>query len=249
MGKDTKKPKIFSSGLNSAFTLAEVLITLGIIGIIAALTIPSVIKNIRHDELRQQFKKSYSVLSQAVLKASVELGENDLYKYCTYSNGSSYVNQTQCNNTFYNQLKIQGTRAYTLLPVNYNNTAIANFSSIGEPRPPYLLADGSSVFCNVNGYKINITVDVNGPMKRPNRVGYDIFYFFVGSGNKLSLDKPSANYTQAELDAMAPNIAIIAGHPCNKTSTQGGNGSGCSYYAMIDKNPDDPAKGYWESLD
>ncbi len=37
----------------TAFTLAEVLITLGVIGIIAALTIPSVSKNIRHDELRQ----------------------------------------------------------------------------------------------------------------------------------------------------------------------------------------------------
>ena len=47
-----------------AFTLAEVLITLGIIGIVAALTIPSLITNYKANKLRAQFLKSYSTVQQ-----------------------------------------------------------------------------------------------------------------------------------------------------------------------------------------
>ncbi|MDD3238364.1 MAG: prepilin-type N-terminal cleavage/methylation domain-containing protein [Candidatus Gastranaerophilales bacterium] len=42
---------------NKAFTLAEVLITLVIIGVIAALTIPSLLNNINDNEKRLLLKK------------------------------------------------------------------------------------------------------------------------------------------------------------------------------------------------
>ena len=48
------------------FTLAEVLITLGIIGVVAALTIPVLIQKNRETELTSRAKKSYSTISQAV---------------------------------------------------------------------------------------------------------------------------------------------------------------------------------------
>lgn len=54
----TKKRKL-------AFTLAEVLITLGIIGIVAAITIPQLINNYKAKRLRTQFLKSYSTIQQA----------------------------------------------------------------------------------------------------------------------------------------------------------------------------------------
>ncbi len=49
----------------SAFTLAEVLITLGIIGVVAAMTIPTLISNTNYTKFTSQFKKSLSTLSQA----------------------------------------------------------------------------------------------------------------------------------------------------------------------------------------
>ena len=49
-----------------AFTLAEVLITLGIIGVVAAMTIPTISSNIQHAVLKNQFKKFYSTFWQAV---------------------------------------------------------------------------------------------------------------------------------------------------------------------------------------
>ncbi len=47
------------------FTLAEVLITLGIIGVVAAMTMPTLINQTRGAEFRAGFKKTLSVLSQA----------------------------------------------------------------------------------------------------------------------------------------------------------------------------------------
>lgn len=57
-----------------AFTLAEVLITLAIIGIVAALTIPTISKNIQQVVLKNQFKKFYSMFTQAVLGIQTKNG-------------------------------------------------------------------------------------------------------------------------------------------------------------------------------
>ena len=48
------------------FTLAEVLITLGIIGVVAAMTIPTLIANTNGAKYRSQYKKTLSSLNQAV---------------------------------------------------------------------------------------------------------------------------------------------------------------------------------------
>ena len=49
-----------------AFTLSEVLITLGIIGVVAAMTIPTLIANTQSSKYRNQYKKTLSTLNQAV---------------------------------------------------------------------------------------------------------------------------------------------------------------------------------------
>ena len=59
---------------NKAFTLAEVLITLVIIGVIAALTIPNVINNTKKQEFVTGLKKSYSTLAQVTSQLIAENG-------------------------------------------------------------------------------------------------------------------------------------------------------------------------------
>ena len=66
-----KGSKIMKKG----FTLAEVLITLAIIGVVAALTIPSVILNTNQTEYKTALKKAVSVLNQAT---SLELATNNI---------------------------------------------------------------------------------------------------------------------------------------------------------------------------
>ena len=54
------------------FTLAEVLITLGIIGVVAAMTIPTLISNTNGAKFRSQFKKTISTLNQAGLMSQAQ---------------------------------------------------------------------------------------------------------------------------------------------------------------------------------
>lgn len=60
-----------------AFTLAEVLITLGIIGVVAAMTMPSLIQSYKEKVMVTRVKKFYSVFSQAYLMAVQENGTID----------------------------------------------------------------------------------------------------------------------------------------------------------------------------
>ena len=61
--------------MKKSFTMAEVLITLGIIGIIAAMTLPTLIKNHQRKVVEAKLKKAYSVVSQAFLAAQAKHGE------------------------------------------------------------------------------------------------------------------------------------------------------------------------------
>ena len=58
-----------------AFTLAEVLITLGIIGVVAAMTIPVLIQNHRNTVVETRLKIFYSAINQAVTMAENDYGE------------------------------------------------------------------------------------------------------------------------------------------------------------------------------
>lgn len=233
-----KYNKRLSDYFFSGFTLAEVLITLGIIGIVAAMTIPTISKNIRHNELQQQFKKSYSIISQAVAQTKIDLGVDDLEKTYTFYDGTKYPHATDYTDSFYKQLKILRNGSYLQNPKNYNNTQDASFHGIGTEKPNRILTDGSSINCSINAGNINISVDLNGPLKKPNRAGYDIFVFYVDKRNAVQ------PYGTPNNPNPQPQYYV-----CNKASTADFNGLGCGYYANIDKNPDDQTKGYWESLD
>lgn len=82
----------------SAFTLAELLITLGIIGIVAAMTLPSLMQKQQKLETTARLKKFYSGMNQAILaaqsihgdskywaKSEYILDENGNYDYETYN--------------------------------------------------------------------------------------------------------------------------------------------------------------------
>ena len=58
-----------------AFTLAEVLITLGIIGVVAAITIPTLMANHRKKVVETKLEKIYSVMNQAINLTNAEYGD------------------------------------------------------------------------------------------------------------------------------------------------------------------------------
>ena len=72
---------IFNNTRRVGFTLAEVLITLGIIGIVSAMTIPTLLNNYKQKVLDKQFVQTYSLLSQALLLTTSQM---DYMPKCYY---------------------------------------------------------------------------------------------------------------------------------------------------------------------
>ncbi len=178
-----------------AFTLSEVLITLGIIGIAAAMTMPSLIGKYRSLVCATQLKKMYSVISQAMLM-SVPDGD---YENIPIKNGGT----TGALNFFNDYLKKQfniiktcssGQTGCGTNPVTKSGTSVNYMAS---DRINFITADGYTInvdtwnaddFQNVsNHFGVNVTgvspmlvllVDVNGP-KKPNIIGKDVFAFVL----------------------------------------------------------------------
>ena len=61
------------------FTLAEVLITLGIIGVVAALTLPVLIANHKKTVVETRLEKFYSVMNQAITQSELENGDKNTW--------------------------------------------------------------------------------------------------------------------------------------------------------------------------
>ena len=236
----------------SAFTLAEVLITLGIIGVVAALTLPSVINKYHSFVLEQQFKKSYSNLSQTIINMKRDSGLEHLRdNYVHYDTNSGY--DSTLVKAFYDSFdshiapvdKLKKLYSVT----NYSGTGTSDLDLGGDwPRALFILADGSSVGRQVNNGCLRFWIDTNGPYKKPNRYGFDIFELRVcDSTDALKPVKAyKNNYTDEELEK--EQFPYIAGAPCTKNSKQLLNGIGCSWYALNNINPDDNSKKYWDSL-
>ena len=70
----TQEIPIKKSFKQKAFTLAETLITLSIIGVIAAMTVPTLMTNINNQQHITALKKAYSNLSNAVKMMAINMG-------------------------------------------------------------------------------------------------------------------------------------------------------------------------------
>lgn len=131
-----------------AFTLAEVLITLGIIGIVAALTLPALIQNYRKQEVTTRLKKYNSMMSQAFLLSEVENGkvsgwdasdpkkffDNYLSQYIK-NIGSEEVPEFDNHQTWYKVIFADGSVSYNYAPINGAECVDFMFDVNGEKNP------------------------------------------------------------------------------------------------------------------
>ncbi len=83
-----------------AFTLAEVLITLGIIGVVAAMTLPAVVQHYNNHVTEVRLKKFYSVMNQAIQRSIAENGEVEGWDYFNHDlmdEDGNIINQSDKN--------------------------------------------------------------------------------------------------------------------------------------------------------
>ncbi|MBQ8459992.1 type II secretion system protein [bacterium] len=199
-----------------AFTLAEALITIGIIGVVAALTIPGLINNYKANRLRTQFLKSYSTIQQVFkrietddisLDSSSYAGKSFYKIFMNYLNGAA-----DCGSYGENCFGVELRNYYKNL-----NGSIAFGGSIDDGV--ILLQDGTVLmFDNYSGADILISADINGYNDGPNKFGYDVFMFQMVDEVLKAMGEKGTNYT---------NINSY----CNVQSQSGYNGISCAYRA------------------
>ncbi len=163
---------------NKGFTLAEVLITLVIIGIIAAITVPVIMQNHKRIETAAKLKKFYSTLSNAVKLAENEWGIPS-YDWGADVNTSDYdIAKNTLEKYFLKYLSYQKVDKLSNNVQYYS--AVESFPFLSNSSPLVYLNDGSLLF--FIEVIDNPIYDVNGE-KGPNKWGRDIFPFYILLGN------------------------------------------------------------------
>lgn len=177
--------------MKKGFTLAEVLITLGIIGVVTAITMPTLIQNHQKRSLEVATKKFYSMMSQAVRQYMADEGVDDLRNTPLASNNYEDISSPEATASIRNfvtkYLKVVkecNHDANDCFAPNYKawngGETIGDFTSrigsnnCGGTIRDYVLADGSIIKISYWCGPIDLYVDVNGK-KGPNRVGYDLW--------------------------------------------------------------------------
>jgi len=207
-----------------AFTLAEVLITLLIIGVIASIVIPGLIADSQNAELKAAWKKSYADVSQAAKRVLQDTGGS-------FSQICSNTDDNVCFRNYFAQYLnyVKTCSAATSDGCLAANAKLLNGTTGNAPTAlgwsvnvaAFILNDGSSIVFNhdykdcMNALCGSIYIDVNGPNKGPNVWGKDMFMIAV-LYNKI-IPFGSNGY------GTVPSVSCVAG-----SVDSNNNGNGCS---------------------
>lgn len=209
---------LFTLHTSLGFTLSEVLIVVGIIGIIAEMTIPTLVQNVDDTATVVALKKEMSVLQQAMTAAQADDNQMDNWPGTDQPSLNASANAALSK-----YLKVQkncGTASGCFAPIYISSvkssTYTLNLDSNGYSK--MLLADGTSIAINCGYYSssdgngnlvefhpasIMLYVDINGP-KGPNRLDFDLFEFVLYSEYYYSFTGNNPEYS--------PNIVYPMGY-------------------------------------
>ncbi|MBQ2871772.1 type II secretion system protein, partial [bacterium] len=167
----------------NAFTLAETLITLSIIGVVAAMTVPTLMANTQKQSFATALKKTYSNLQNAV--KMIPISQN-----CSagdYECALPYVEWASTG------ASARGDEGLAILsqqfkPVHKIENCVYLAGSELMPHwsgiQCFRLPDGQVLFnAKDDPFLSSIGIDINGD-KGPNKVGRDVFYFYITTQNE-----------------------------------------------------------------
>lgn len=218
----------YSPFTRKAFTLAEVLITLGILGVVIAMTIPGLMQNIQDKQFKEAAKEAFSKASQAVQQMRNDVG-GDL---------SYYVNTSQSFKPIFMQyFKVAKDCSPSLcVPNTYNgSTGYSNIYKTLQNHSAYTWTMGTGQFITTDGMfwgidnwggHLIITVDVNGYGTPPNVYGRDTFAFQMLNNSLVPLGGEKT---------FLPNSSTNCSC-CRTTFDNENQGLGCMEYVMQGKD-------------
>lgn len=167
------------------FTLAEVLITLGIIGVIAGLTIPALMNQTNKAEYVSALKKSLSNLNQSYSMLKNDNG-GSIKSLCATNDSTCLANLFKPYLKY--QSEVSGVPNSTNLPNCWDN---AEMRDATESHVCLVLNDGTAIdfdeeYSDCNTICAIVNIDING-LKKPNKWGQDRYGFMMLDNNIVPL--------------------------------------------------------------
>ena len=194
-----------------AFTLAEVLITLGIIGIVAAMTIPTLISNYQKKQTVTKLQKAISILNQAYKLSFDDVGEPTIEE--SFNMGSEQYFQTywapyikvltMCST--YNQCGYKKENPWVFANNNVSNTKVVTTDKRATFYTPdgflYVIFTAMGDKTQPSGFKKNdlVIVDINGH-EGPNKFGRDVFFFTRIQTDGAGIQTWGRSYSDSDID-------------------------------------------------
>lgn len=193
----------------TAFTIAEMIIVIGMLGIIAELTFSTLHKSVQNQIYSVSVRKSYNEFNQLLSRITADLGcPNDLKCTGLFAAGhDNYFVGNEFSKYFKLVKNCESNADLGCFPPNTNSNydgSGANEHLDSDTRYKFISADGMSYVletyetnCTTNwstgafGYMQqvcgNVSVDTNGPLRGPNAYGRDTFFFYITNGKGAML--------------------------------------------------------------
>jgi len=181
--------------LKKAFILAEVLITLGIIGVIAAITIPTLLQNAEESKAKAGVKVAYSILTQAMTQITSQ-NNGSIKGICGDWDGKCFKDMFKGAFQYIKECDTSPTANKCWMANNYLDGTFYNVDGMGSGPPSglvlkngmlvlfrYHLSDCSFSSSSSSNIQCGwIAFDING-FQKPNKWGKDVFNFSVQNGS------------------------------------------------------------------
>lgn len=179
--------------MKKGFTLSEVIITLGIVGLISALTLPSLTKNGQNTANATKLQKCVQNVEQLftvmIAKENAEdLFETKAWKYAE-SNNANFLKSLQSYLLIgYDEdgaTDLYDNASIYLLSNDGSFVFIKNYKKANSGQKN--ISDMLKLETSLNAKAADVYIDVNGK-KSPNTAGRDLFHFYLGSDGVLYAD-------------------------------------------------------------
>ena len=194
-----------------AFTLAEVLITLGIIGVVAAMTMPTLIQNHQKQVYATSAKKAVNIVQNMFKQILADEDVSDFYNASIYANGvcqtgqtceDAYGNPSVLENIIPKYLKVVKTCSGSECDIKYARishlvcdtndkcklSVPSNSATVSEaeftPVRAFYTTDGMIFYFTYVNNGIRLTFDTNAE-KGPNVHGRDMFIAVIDKNGKF----------------------------------------------------------------
>lgn len=215
--------------MKRAFTLAEVLITLGVIGVVSAMTIPTLISNYQKIQTVTRLKQTYSIINNAMKLTAKDFGGDGMNSWSCDGRTDTSFFMERCFGIIFD--KVQLSQKFPKIASNetamcYQNKDYRPYTALNGGNMKNLFSTNGHSVLLANGACVHwiplywtgtsseggcMFIDVDGPYNGINRLGRDTFRFCyaVGQDQKNPVRGPGISIFPSQLYGRQNDLGIV----------------------------------------